>query len=285
VSEGNHGHTAGTAPVLAEPVWEARMAEEVQPIRSALPYAERVIVVTTDQPFRWLALGWRDFRAAWAVSLAYGLIVVAVGFALTLLLVGAGLLYLVLPLVVGFMLVGPALTVGYYGISQDLEAARQPRFVGAIKAWQANPGPLLALGLALVCFLVLWLRFTALVFAVCFPNTMLSVQALMNAALFTEDGLIFLAIGTIVGGAMAGIAFAAGAFSLPLLLDREVGVLEALVTSVVAVLLNGPAMVVWAALVVLFAAAGLALGYVGLAVTLPLLGHATWHAYRAVIRA
>ena len=104
------------------------------------------------------------------------------------------------------------------------------------------------------------------------------------AALFTEDGLIFLAVGTVVGGVMASIAFAAGAFSLPLLLDRKVGVLEALVTSVVAVVLNAPAMVVWAALVVLFAAAGLALGYVGLAVTLPLLGHATWHAYRAVIR-
>ena len=83
---------------------------------------------------------------------------------------------------------------------------------------------------------------------------------------------------------MATIAFAAGAFSLPLLLDRKVGILEAVATSAVAVVLNAKAMAVWAALVVLFTAAGLAAGYVGLAVTLPLIGHATWHAYRAVIR-
>ena len=256
---------------------------EAPPIQSALPFAERVRLVTTDQPFRWLAAGWRDFRAAMAASIAYGMIVVVAGFVLTALLAGAGLLYLVLPLIVGFMLVGPALTVGYYAISRDLEAGRKPSFAAANMAWRANPGPLLGFGLALVCFLVLWMRFAALVFAICFPNTMLTVQALVNAALFTQDGLIFLTVGTIVGGVMASIAFAAGAFSLPLLLDRKVGVLEALVTSAVAVVLNGPAMIVWGALVVLFAAAGLALGYVGLAVTLPLLGHATWHAYRDVI--
>jgi uncharacterized membrane protein len=257
---------------------------EMPPIRSALPFAERVRLVSTDQPFRWLAAGWQDLRAAPGASVAYGMIFVVAGFALSYLLVGAGLLYLVLPLIVGFMLVGPALTVGFYGISRDLEAGRRPSFKGAIVAWRANPGPLLGFGLALVCFLVVWMRFAALVFAICFPHSMLDVQSLLNAALFTEDGLIFLAVGTVVGGVMASIAFAAGAFSLPLLLDQKVGVLEALVTSVVAVVLNAPAMAVWAALVVVFAAAGLVLGYVGLVVTLPLLGHATWHAYRAVIR-
>lgn len=254
------------------------------PIQSALPFADRVRLVSTDQPFRWLAAGWRDFRSAMAPSIAYGMILVIAGIVLSLLLVGAGLLYLVLPLIVGFMLVGPALTVGYYAISRDLEAGRRPTFASAIMAWRANPGPLLAFGLALVCFLVLWMRFAALIFAICFPNTMLTVQALLNAALFTQDGLIFLTVGTIVGGVMATIAFAAGAFSLPMLLDRKIGVLEALVTSVVAVMLNAPTMAVWAALVVLFTAAGLAAGYIGLAVTLPLLGHAAWHAYRAVIR-
>ena len=83
---------------------------------------------------------------------------------------------------------------------------------------------------------------------------------------------------------MATLAFTLGAFSLPLLLDRKVGIFEALVTSAVAVVLNARAMAVWAALIVLFTGAGLAAGYIGLAVTLPLIGHATWHAYRAVIR-
>ena len=128
------------------------------------------------------------------------------------------------------------------------------------------------------------MRFAALIFAIFFPYAMLDVQALVNATLFTTEGIAFLGVGTLVGGVMASIAFAAGAFSLPLLLDRKVGLLEALVTSVVAVVLNAKAMAVWAALVVVFTGAGLLAGYIGLAITLPLLGHATWHAYRATIR-
>jgi uncharacterized membrane protein len=182
------------------------------------------------------------------------------------------------------MLVGPALTVGYYAISRDLEAGRPPSLGAALSAWRANPAPILCLGLALVAFLVLWMRFAALVFAIFFPYAMMDLQALVNATLFTVEGLSFLGVGTLVGGVMAAIAFAAGAFSLPLMLDRKVGMLEALVTSVVAVALNLRAMAVWAALVVIFAGAGLLAGYIGLAVTLPLLGHASWHAYRATIR-
>jgi uncharacterized membrane protein len=252
--------------------------------QTGLPFAERVRAVGTDEPFRWLAAGWRDFRVAPRASLALGAIVVAAGFVLTFGLALAGYFYLTAPLLVGFLLVGPALTVGYYAISRDVEAGQAPSLGRALAAWRANAGPILCLGLALVAFLVLWMRFAALIFAIFFPYVMLDVQALVNATLFTVQGVSFLAVGTLVGGVMATIAFAAGAFSLPLMLDRRVGLLEALATSVVAVALNAKAMLVWAALVVLFTGAGVLAGYVGLAVTLPLLGHATWHAYRATIR-
>ncbi len=253
-------------------------------IQSGLPFADKVREVGTDEPFRWLTAGWRDFRRSGIISLAHGLVFVAAGLLLTVALAAAGLVYLIAPLIVGFMLVGPALTVGFYGISRDIEAGRGPSFAGAFLAWRANPFPLLGLGLALVLFLIVWMRLAAMIFAICFPYTALDVQALLNAALFTQEGITFLSIGTIVGGCMATLAFTFGAFSLPLLLDRKVGILEAVATSAVAVVLNAKAMAVWAALVVLFTAAGLAAGYVGLAVTLPLIGHATWHAYRAVIR-
>lgn len=252
--------------------------------RTGLPYADRVRAVGTDEPFRWLTAGWRDFRAAPSASIALGLIVVLAGFVLTAGLALAGYFYLTAPLMVGFLLVGPALTVGYYALSRDVEEGRTPSLGTALAAWKANPGPLLGLGLALVAFLVLWMRFAALIFAIFFPYSMLDVQALLNATLFTTEGISFLCVGTLVGGVMAAVAFAAGAFSLPLMLDRKVGLVEALVTSVIAVVLNARAMAVWAALLVLFAGAGLLAGYVGLAVTLPLLGHATWHAYRATIR-
>ncbi len=253
-------------------------------IQSGLPFADKVQQVATDEPFRWLTAGWRDFRAAGIVSLAQGLVFVAAGFLLTVALVLAELEYLIAPLIAGFMLVGPALTVGFHGVSRDLEAGRKPGLASAFLAWRANPGPLLGLGLMLVLFLIVWMRLAAMIFAVSFPYSSLSIQALLNATLFTPEGITFLSVGTVVGGVMATLAFAAGAFSLPMLLDRKVGILEAIATSVVAVVLNARTMVIWAGLIVLFTAAGLAAGYVGLAVTLPLIGHASWHAYRAVIR-
>jgi uncharacterized membrane protein len=253
-------------------------------IQSGLPFADKVREVGTDAPFRWLAAGWQDFRASGWIGLTLGLVFVVAGFLLTVALVAAGLVYLIAPLMMGFMLVGPALTIGFHNVSRELEAGRKSSLSAAFLAWRANPAPLLGLGLMLVLFLLIWMRLAAMIFAICFPFTTLDVQSLLNAALFTRDGLTFLTVGTIVGGAMATVAFALGAFSLPLLLDRKVGILEAIATSAVAVILNARAMVVWAGLIVLFTAAGLAAGYVGLAVTLPLIGHATWHAYRAVIR-
>lgn len=258
--------------------------QDTPALHSPLPFADKVIEVSTDQPFRWLAAGWRDFRAAGLVSLAHGLVFVVAGFLLTFGLVAADMIYLIGPLVVGFLLVGPALTVGFYATSRDLEAGRPAAFSAALTAWRANTGSLLSLGLMQVVFLIVWMRFAAMIFAISFPSTTLDPQAMLNATLFTRGGITFLAVGSVVGAVMAGLAFTLGAFSLPLLLDRKVGALEAVVTSAVAVVLNARAMAVWAGLVVLFTAAGLAAGYVGLAVSLPLIGHATWHAYRAVIR-
>jgi len=251
---------------------------------SLLPFADRVRLVATDEPFRWLAAGWRDFRRSRGLSAAYSFAFVVIGFGLTAGLAAADLGYLIAPLGAGFMLVGPALTVGFYAISRDLEAGREPALGSAYAAWRSNPGPLFALGLALLLFLVVWLRFAALVFALSFPDAGFDWERVLVATLFTPRGLGFLALGTAVGAVMATIAFVAGAFSLPLMLDRRVGLLEALATSATAVVLNARAMAVWAALIVLFTAAGLASWYIGLCVTLPLIGHATWHAYRAVIR-
>ena len=108
-------------------------------------------------------------------------------------------------------------------------------------------------------------------------------QRVLNAILFTGDGLTFLTLFLVLGAVMATLAFAAGAFAIPMLLDCKVDIIEAMGTSVTAVILNLPTMIVWAAVLVVLTAAGMALFYVGLVVTLPLAGYATWHAYRAVI--
>lgn len=251
---------------------------------NTLPYADRVVVVGTDAPFGWLAAGWRDFRRAGLVSLVYGLLIAAVGLALTVGLYMADLAYLISPLVAGFMLVGPALTVGLYAVSRDLEAGRKASLGRALTAWRKNPGRFLGMGLLLVAFLIVWLRFAALIYAVSFPYTPPEMSHLLTSLLFTVDGLTFLGVGTLVGACMATIVFAVSVVSLPMLLDRDVDILRAIVTSVVCSMMNARVMLVWAALIVIFTAVGLLTAYVGLAVTLPLIGHASWHAYRALIR-
>jgi len=251
----------------------------------AQPFAARIRPIATDEPFRWLAAGWNDFRRASVVSLSYGLVFVAIGLALTGALFAADMVYLFLPLATGFMLIGPALTIGFYAISRDLADGRAPGLGRAIAAFRANPGPLFSLGLVLLILFVLWMRFSALAFALAFPLRVgADLQSLMNAMLFTGGGQTFAIVTALLGAGFAALVFAGGAFALPMLLDRPTGIVEAIATSWLAVTTNLRAMAVWAAILVLLTAAGMAAGMIGLAVTLPLAGHATWHAYKAAIR-
>ena len=253
-----------------------------QPGRS---FANRVQRVTTDEPFHWLAAGWSDFRAALGASVGYGLIFVVAGLVLTGSLLATDLIYLFFPLATGFMLVGPLLTIGFYAISRDLERGEPPSFTRAMLALRSNPAPLFYVGLALLYLFLLWMRLEQLVFALSFPTTVgLDLRSLVDATLFTPGGQMFMAISLPMGAVIAALTFTGGAFSLPLLLDRPVGMVEAVATSWTAVVTNLPAMAVWAVMLVLLTAAGMGAGFIGLAVTLPLAGHATWHAYRAVIR-
>jgi uncharacterized membrane protein len=250
----------------------------------ALPYADRVRRVASDQPFHWLAAGWRDFRAAPLASLAYGALFVIVGLILTIGLWRTQTIFMLLPLAAGFMLLGPALTLGFQAISRDLEQGKRPSFAGALLAWRANAGPIFYAGLAFMFLFLLWLRLTELLFALTFPDTVgPDAEGLLNATL-TVHGLTFLGLFLVLGAGMAALAFAGGAFALPMLLDRRIGMAEAIATSFTAVTLNLRTMALWAALLVVLTVLGMAAFGIGLAVTLPLAGHATWHAYRAVIR-
>jgi uncharacterized membrane protein len=251
---------------------------------SSLPYADCVRVVASDQPFRWLALGWQDFSAAPVASVCYGLLFVIVGIALTVGLWRVQATYLLLSLAGGFMLVGPALTVGFQAISRDLERHERPSFARALLAWRANTGPILSAGLALMCLFFLWFRLAGILFALTFPRTTaLDVQSLLDATFFTTKRLTFLIFLLALGAAMAALVFVAGAFALPMLLDRPVGMFEAIATSISAVVLNWRTMFLWATILVVLTIAGMAVFYIGLVITLPLAGHAAWHAYRAVI--
>ncbi len=251
----------------------------------SLSYADRVRRVDADEPYEWLQAGWRDFAAAPAASLAYGLLFVVVGLALTLGLWRSQQLYMLAPLASGFMLLGPVLTTGFQAISRDLERGQRPSFGRALLAWRVNAGPIFYAALAFMLLFLLWLRLSELLFALSFPYpTGLDLQSLLTATFFTAEGLRFLALFLILGAAMAAAAFVGGAVALPMLIDQQVGMFEAVGASVTAVMTNLRAMALWAAMLVALVAVGMALFYVGLVVTLPIAGHAAWHAYRATIR-
>ena len=137
---------------------------------SARPFADRIRRVSTAAPFSWLAAGWRDFRAAGWASLGYGLIFVIVGLALAAALFAADMIYLFFPLASGFVLIGPALAIGLYVISRDLEHGIRPSLGRALRGWLTNAGPIFYAGLALLLLLLLWLRLAQLLFALCFED-------------------------------------------------------------------------------------------------------------------
>lgn len=271
-ARGNEKHMAETGSVGGGPQ-----------ARSTLPYADRINAVTIEDTFGWLAAGWRDFRRAPLVSAAYGAIFVVGGLIITSALFAFGYEYLLAPLAIGFLIVGPALTVGFYAISRELEAGRRPRFATAITAWRKNPIPLVAAGFALLTCMFIWVRVAVLIIAVSLPYQAMTVTSMVSV-LFTPQALGAEIAGLIVGGLIGLIVYVTSVISLPMMLDRRVDLLEAVVTSVVAVLLNTRTLLAWACLIVIFTFAGLATGYVGLIVTLPLIGHASWHAYRAVVK-
>jgi uncharacterized membrane protein len=251
----------------------------------SLPYAYHVRHVSAGQPFHWVVAGARDLIAAPLVSLSYGLLFVIAGYVLTLGLWRLHAIYMLLPLVSGFMLLGPALTLGFQAISRDLERHTRPSLGGALLAWRQNTGPIFYAGLAFMFLFLVWFRLAELIFALSFPDVIgMDAQGVMNAILFTDGGRTFLLLFLALGAVMAALAFAGGAFALPMLLDQQVGMSEAIATSFTAVVLNLRAMVLWAVLLVALTGLGMAVFYVGLVITLPLAGHATWHAYRAVIR-
>jgi uncharacterized membrane protein len=246
----------------------------------AIPHIRRVGL---DRPWAWLAAGWNDFSQAPVLSLSYGLAMVAISYMLVLGLSSIGLFYLVLPMVAGFMLVGPIVAVGLYEVSRLHNMGREARLSDAFGAFSRNAGQISAIGLVLMLMLLFWVRVALLIFALFFSYQPPTLEGFVNTVFFTKQGLVFLVVGSAVGGMIAAAVFAITALSIPMLLDRDTDLFTAISTSVRGVMANWQTMAGWAGLIVLFTAAGLATAFIGLALALPLIGYASWHAYKEIV--
>jgi len=237
-----------------------------------------------DRPWAWLAAGWQDLWRAPGVSLTYGALFTAVSFAITAGVLLAGVQYLMLPLVAGFMLVGPMLAVGLYETSRRLETGQPVSLGAALFVATRSPMRLGFLGIALMAILLVWMRAATLLFALFLGTTQFPPMAeIIPTLLFTSQGLALLIVGTGCGALLAAAVFAISVISVPLLMDRDVDFMTAIVTSTLAVLRNPRPMLLWAWLVALLTGCGLVTLFFGLIVTFPLVGHATWHAYRETV--
>lgn len=244
----------------------------------------RIRIITAEHPWNWLSSGWLDMCSEPAISYLYGAVFTLIGFALLIGLESLDATFLILPLVFGFVLVGPAMAVGLYEVSRRLDQGIPMEMADALGAFLRNPGQIALVGLFLLVAFVAWVRLAMLEFMLFFGSAPPSVDHLVDALFLSPLAVPFLAVGVVTGAVLAAGTFAMTAIAIPMLVDRpECDAMTAMLTSVEAVRRNWRPMMLWAFLIAFFTMFGLALFFVGLVVTFPLIGHASWHAYRDLV--
>lgn len=240
-------------------------------------------MVDMSRPGAWLMAGFRDFREATAVSLAYGMFWVGLSIAVTAAAFTLGYWHWLLPLAAGFMFVGPLIAVGSYGISRGLEEGRNPTLGDAFWAWRPHAGQLAMMGVMMMIFFLAWIRLATLLFALFFGYEVPSPDTLYMTLLTSWEGLGMFVVGTIAGGILAFGAFAISVVAIPTLMDHDLTFMEGIEASVRSVARNFWPMLLWAVMLTACVVAGMMTFYIGLALVLPILGHASWHAYEELV--
>lgn len=231
-------------------------------------------------PFEWLAHGFSDLKKAKIPSLVYGLVFAVIG--LLLVFIGSKNPIWSAALTTAFLLTGPFLAIGLYDLSRQIEVGDKPCLLDSIKIIKANLINLGIFATVLGFLLMIWLRIAALIAGIFFNDVELITKGW--SVLFSEGRSVeFMVFFTFFGFFIAQLAFSISVVSIPMLLHRKVDIITAIVTSLRVVIKNPLAMLVWAIIIVAFIGIGMALAFIGLMVTLPIVGHASWHAYRELV--
>jgi len=234
---------------------------------------------------RWLALGMRDFAAMPLASLFYGFMFVAMAFVLEAYMRDGAWM---LAFVTGFALVAPFLAIGLYALSRDrcsqsatgAPASLRESFLASLTAWRINLGQVAIYGVILTLLLAVWVRVSVVLVALFFDQPATSLSELAAGLVQDPEGFVFFAVYFLVGGAFAWLVFATGVAALPMMLDRPVDVLSAMIWSFQAAVTNAGAMLRWAAAIAVLVALGMLGRFLPLALIVPVIGHASWHVYR-----
>ncbi len=231
-----------------------------------------------------LGRGLRDFQSKPLYGLAFGALYAAGGIVILLCLTAFGMVYLAYPLAAGFALLGPFVAIGLYEVSRRREAG-QPVSIGVIWSTVTSRSEIGWMAFVTLFIFVIWMYQVRLLIALLIGlnASFSSMHEFITVVLTTNEGLVFLIIGNAVGAALSLIMFSLTVVSFPLLLDREVDFITAMITSVRSVVMSPLPMIGWAAIIVLLLIVSALPYFLGLVVTLPVLGHATWHLYRRIV--
>ncbi|HIJ37976.1 MAG TPA: DUF2189 domain-containing protein [Rhodospirillaceae bacterium] len=239
--------------------------------------------LSADDPGRWLAAGWKDFRRAPTLSLLYGGGLVLIGYLVVLALLALEMESLLPVTTAGFFLIAPILAIGLYDVSRRHQTGEPASLMLALTAWQRNPPGIATMGLVLMLSVAAWMQIAILIFMGFYHSAPPPMDDFIHGVLMSPQLIPFLLVGSATGYVLGSFVFALSAISIPMLLDRDIAVGTAICTSIAAVQKNWDVMFAWAATIVFLVAMGMATMFVGLVITLPLVAYGSWHAYRASV--
>lgn len=239
-----------------------------------------------SSPGKWLKAGWNDIKATPLASLSYGALFAVTGMLLVYAYSSSS--HLVFAITTGFLLLGPFLAVGLYAISrnsQDLaKCDNKMSFLRGMKSGCGNPDCIAMYALMLGIITIAWVRLSAILAAIFFNSALLTSHDMsVMELLYSDNSIGFLALYITIGAIIAAFVFSISAISIPMIMDKEMDCITTSITSFKAVMKNKMPMLYWAILIVVFTGIGIATLGIGLIITMPLIGHATWHAYKDLI--
>lgn len=260
------------------------MADIIERPAGALHSAPTIRAITFADVKASLLAGVEDFNRAPVIGALFGAIYAFGGLILLSCVFALDLGYLAYPLFAGSVLIGPFVAAGLYDVSRELEAGRTPTLRGVFATVFAQRKRELGwMAFVTIFAFIIWMYQVRLLLALFLGFASFgTMQEFLRVLFTTSDGLSFLAVGHVVGAALALGLFSITVVSFPLLMDRDLDVVTAMITSVQAVLLSPGPMITWGLTVVALLFIGAAPCFLGLIVVLPVLGFSTWHLYRRV---
>ena len=253
----------------------------------------QIKTVSMMHPLIWLVLAWRDIAKSGWISILHGLALTLAGAAI--IAFARHRFWLLAGALSGFMVVAPVLATSLYALSRAVERKEKPNFSVVLKTWfnwqnkrfnkwDSDYWCMLQFGVLLAAAATGWVLTSAALITLLAPVPINSPLDFVHHVMLAPDGWLF-EIWLALGGVMAAPLFASSVIAMPLLLDRRISLMQAVLTSWQTILVNPLPMAFWASLIMIFTLLGLGSLLLGLIPVLPMLGHASWHAYRDLVDA